>query len=141
MQIHSYLTFNGNCRQAMKFYQKCLGGELTFQTIGESPLSEKLPAKMKNTILCSTLKKEKLFLIASDLVGETGLRKGNSVSLVLQCSSQNEMKILFKKLSVKGQQSYPPQLTHRGSVLAELTDKFGNRWLLYFSKKQNGRSF
>jgi PhnB protein len=38
-QINSYLTFNGNCQEAMIFYQKCLGGELTFQTVGESPLS------------------------------------------------------------------------------------------------------
>ena len=34
-QINAYLTFNGNCREAMQFYTDCLGGELYLQTIGE----------------------------------------------------------------------------------------------------------
>ena len=45
--IHSYLTFSGNCREAMTFYQECFGGTLTFQTVGDSPMSGKLPKKMK----------------------------------------------------------------------------------------------
>ncbi len=56
-QINSYLTFNGNCREAMNFYKSCLGGELHFQTIGDSPLSEGMPAAMKACILKATLKK------------------------------------------------------------------------------------
>jgi PhnB protein len=46
-QINSYLTFNGNCREAMNFYKDCLGGELNLQTIAESPLADKMPAQMK----------------------------------------------------------------------------------------------
>lgn len=45
-QINSYLTFNGNCREAMNFYKDCLGGELILQTIGESPLAYKMPQLM-----------------------------------------------------------------------------------------------
>ncbi|MDB5086510.1 MAG: glyoxalase, partial [Mucilaginibacter sp.] len=71
--INSYLTFSGNCREAMTFYQQCLGGELVFQTIGESPLSEKMPKKMKDFILHATLTKGNLLLIGSDMVPETGL--------------------------------------------------------------------
>ena len=44
--INAYLTFNGNCREAMTFYQKYLGGKLSFQTIGESPLSKEMTASM-----------------------------------------------------------------------------------------------
>ena len=69
-QINSYLTFNGNCREAMNFYKECLGGELVLQTIGDSPLSEKMPAKMKDSILHSTLTKDNLVLLGSDMVDE-----------------------------------------------------------------------
>jgi PhnB protein len=31
-----YLIFNGNCREAMTFYQSCLGGELNVMTFGEA---------------------------------------------------------------------------------------------------------
>ena len=48
--IITYLTFNGNCREAMTFYKECLGGELHFQTVGVSPHSSKMPKKMKDVI-------------------------------------------------------------------------------------------
>src|SRR4051812_3610794 len=48
-RIHSYMTFNGNCREAMQFYQRSLGGELVLQTIGDSPLSDKMPRQMKES--------------------------------------------------------------------------------------------
>ena len=50
-QINAYLTFSGNCREAMNFYKDSLGGELTLQTISESPLADKMPAQMKDCIL------------------------------------------------------------------------------------------
>jgi PhnB protein len=37
--IHRYLTFDGKCKEAMTFYKECLGGELEFQTIGDSPMN------------------------------------------------------------------------------------------------------
>ena len=88
--VHSYLTFNGNCRQAMLFYQKCLGGKIIFQTVGDLPLSEKMPAKMKNSILHSTLTNDKLVLMGSDIAGEKGLLKGNAVSLLLIAAAKKK---------------------------------------------------
>ena len=86
--IISYLTFNGNCREAMSFYKECLGGELNFQIIGESPLSHKMPEQMKNAILHATLTKGELVLMASDMVSSKGLIRGNAISLMLNCSSE-----------------------------------------------------
>jgi uncharacterized glyoxalase superfamily protein PhnB len=28
MQLHPYLTFNGDCEEAFKFYEQCLGAEI-----------------------------------------------------------------------------------------------------------------
>jgi PhnB protein len=136
-QINSYLTFNGNCRQAMAFYQECLGGELMLQTIGESPLSGKMPKKMKDYILHSTLMKDSLVLLASDMVSEKGLIKGNSVSLSLNCSSEKEIKKCYEKLSKGGEQTHPLENTFWGALFGGLRDKYGNHWLLNFDKKQN----
>lgn len=133
--IHSYLTFNGNCRAAMTFYQQCLGGELVFQTIGESPLSEKMPKKMKDLILQGTLTKGKLALMGSDMVPESGLIRGNAVSLILNLGSEKEMKSCFKKLSVGGQVTHPLQQNFWGMVFGGLTDQFGNHWLLNYTKE------
>lgn len=136
-QIHSYLTFNGNCREAMTFYQECLGGELTFQTVGESPLSEKMPKIMKDCILHSTLTNGNLILMASDMVSEKGLIKGNSVSLSLNCSSEEEIKSCYAKLSAGGTANHSLENSFWGALFGDLTDKFGNNWLLNFNKTSN----
>ena len=135
--IHSYLTFNGNCREAMTFYQECLGGELTFQTIGESPLSKKMPKQMKDSILHATLTKEALILQGSDMVPQTGLLKGNSVSLSLNCSSEEEIKNVYAKLSSEGKADHPLEVTFWGALFGNLTDKYGNHWILNYNKNSN----
>lgn len=136
MQLYPYLTFSGNCREAMTFYKACLGGKLTFQTVGESPLATKMPKKMKNSILHATLTREKLVLMGTDMVEEQGLKKGNAVSLSLQCNSEEEIKQCYAKLAAGGRASYPPENNFWGAFSGSLTDKFGIHWWLTFTKSR-----
>ena len=136
MQINSYLTFNGNCREAMTFYRDCLDGELDLQSIGESPMADKLPPQMKQRILHATLTKGDMVIMASDMVSEKGLIKGNSVSLMLNCSSEDEIKTLYAQLSRGGEATHPLEDTFWGALFGDLTDKFGNQWLLHFDRNQ-----
>jgi PhnB protein len=133
-QINSYLTFNGNCREAMTFYKDCLGGELMFQTIGESPLSEKMPQQMKDCILHSTLAKDELVLLATDITPSSGLITGNTVSLSLDCKNEKEIRTYYKKLSVGGKAEHPLEDTFWGALFGGLTDKFGIHWLLIYNR-------
>ena len=135
-QINSYLTFTGNCREAMTFYASCIGGELSLQTVGQSPLSEKMPAQMKECILHAALTKAALVLMGSDMVPEKGIVKGNAISLMLACSSEEEINNYFEKLSAGGEINHPLENTFFGSLMGDLTDKYGNHWLLNFDKSQ-----
>jgi PhnB protein len=137
ININSYLTFNGNCREAMTFYTACLGGELTFQTIGESPMAENMPPKMKDSILHATLINGGVIIMASDMACEDGIVKGNTISLMLHCSSEEEIKSCYAKLSADGKANHPLEDTFWGAVFGDLTDKFGNRWLLSYTKNTN----
>ncbi|HNU87298.1 MAG TPA: VOC family protein [Ferruginibacter sp.] len=132
--INGYLTFNGNCREAMQFYKECLGGELHFQTIGESPLSDKMPRQMRDSILHSTLSKKGLVLMGSDMVANDGLSKGNAVSLMLDCSNEKEIRSFYEKLSLGGTRNHPLEISFWGALFGDLTDKYGNHWLLHFDK-------
>lgn len=136
-QIYPYLTFGGNCREAMTFYRECLGGELYFQTVGESPLSDKMTKPMKDCILHSALTKGALVLQGSDMTPQSGLLKGNTVSLSLHCSSEEEIKNFYAKLSAGGIAHHAPEDTHWGAIFGDLTDKFGNHWLLNFNKNSS----
>lgn len=137
MLINIYLTFNGNCREAMTFYHKCLGGELSFQTIGESPLSEKMPKKMKDCILHSTIRNDKFVIMASDMVGENGLIKGNAVSISLSCISEKEIKNCYSKLVKGGTANHKLENSFWGALFGDLTDKYGNHWILNYHKNSN----
>ncbi|MES2727799.1 MAG: VOC family protein [Bacteroidota bacterium] len=133
-QINTYLTFSGNCREAMTFYQSCLGGELVFQTIGESPLAAQMPEQMKACILHATLTKGSLLLMGSDMVASAGLIFGNAVSLSLNCVSEEEIRNCYSKLSVGGKATHPLENSFWGALFGGLTDKYGNHWLLNYNK-------
>ena len=135
-QINSYLCFTGNCREAMLFYKDCLGGELNLQTIGESPLADEMPAQMKECILHATLTNGALVLMGSDMVGENGRIKGNTVSLALNCSSEEEIRRAYAKLSDGGEASHPLENSFWGALFGDLVDKYGNHWLLNYEAKK-----
>jgi PhnB protein len=135
MDIHSYLNFSGNCREAMTFYQQCLGGELSFQTVGESPLAAQMPAPMKDCILHACLTNGDLVLMASDMVSAHGLIKGNAVSMMLNCSTEEQISACYEKLSQGGERSHGLEHTFLGALFGDLTDKYGNHWLLHFQAR------
>ncbi len=132
--INPHINFSGNCREAMIFYKECLGGELNFQTIGESPLSDKLPPQMKECILHSTLTTEGFVIMGSDMTPEPGLVKGNAVSLILNCTSEEDIRMAFHKLSNGGTVKHKLEDTFWCALFGDLQDKFGNNWILSFDK-------
>lgn len=131
-QLNAYLTFSGNCAAALTFYRDCLGGSLTLQTVGESPMADQLPGIMKQQILHGTLTSGNLVIMGSDMAPEQGLQRGNSVSLMLQCYSESDVRLLYSRLAEGGQATHPPADTFWGALFGGLTDKFGTLWLLNY---------
>lgn len=129
-QLITYLTFNGNCRDAMDFYQQCLGGELYLQTVGDTPMADQLPEEIRGCILHALLKKGSLVLMGTDMVGDEVLIQGNSISILLECRTPSQMVRYYNKLVEDGQQTQPIEKTHWGALFGSLTDKFGHHWLL-----------
>lgn len=129
-QLNAWLNFNGRCREAMTFYQQCLGGELSMQKIAESPMAAQLSSEAGANILRSSLTRDGiLLLMGSDLIG-TSLQQGNSIVLCLNCSSNEEIDAVFKKLSTGGQIKMPLHQSVSGTTYGELTDRFGMDWKL-----------
>lgn len=132
-RINAYLAFGGDCRQAMSFYKECLGGELTMQTVGESPMAEQMPPEAQQQIMHASLVKDELVLMASDMLqGE--LLQGNTMSLLLDCGSEEEVKRFFSGLSAGGKVNAPLMEQFWGATFGDLTDRFGVRWMLNYAK-------
>lgn len=132
MHITPYLTFHGNCRAAMQFYQEHLGGTLEFQTIGESPLAERMPPDMKELILHASLVAGSLTLMGTDMVGPEGLVNGTTVHLMLDCDSEADVRRLFAALSEGGAVKHPLELAFFGAFMGNFIDRYGHRWMLHF---------
>lgn len=132
-QINAYLNFNGQTREAMSFYQQCLGGELVMQKIAESPMGARVPSEMGAKILHSSLTKDNLMLMASDMMGNN-VKNGNSVALCINCSSDEEINSFFNNLSKGGNINEPLHQSFWGSIFGSLTDKFGVTWIFNYSK-------
>lgn len=133
-QISAYIGFNGKCREAMGFYKECFGGELSIMTFAESPLAAQMPAESQNDIVHSSLTNGTITLMGSDMVGPQGFVPGNTVSLMISCDSEEEINLLFTRLSDGGQVTCPLGQQFWGDTFAAVIDKFGTSWLLNYSK-------
>jgi PhnB protein len=134
--IQPYLHFDDNCRDAMQFYQSLFGGELEIMPIFESPAKDQFPEELHNQILHASLSNGDFNLMASDMCGQGDLNQGNSVQLSLNCSSEEEINNLYKKLSDGGQILQELKEEFWGALFAMIVDKFGVRWMLSLEKSE-----
>ncbi|HUS01173.1 MAG TPA: VOC family protein [Chitinophagaceae bacterium] len=135
-QINAYINFDGNCREVMTFYKHSLGGELNMQTVEGSPIEAQCPTEIKHQILHASLLKDDLVIMGSDMQEPGGFTKGNNIALSLSCSSDEEIKTFFSKLSEGGKISHNLMQSFWGATFGVLTDKYGIRWMLNYDKNQ-----
>lgn len=132
-QLANYLHFNGNCQEAMTFYQSCLGGELTLQRISESPIADQCPAGIQHQILHGTLQNRSLVVMASDMIAPgKPYQVGNHIALSLACDSEDQLRSLFDKLSAGGNIMDPVRVQFWGAVFGVCEDRYGFRWMLHY---------
>jgi len=124
-----YLAFNGNCRQVFNYYQSCFGGELTVQTLADTPLGIGMSKQMRMAVICATLKNEYFKLMGTDLSDEGRIVTGNNLSILIECNSFNERTKLINKLIGRNFCS-----TANTNPLINVTDKYSINWILSVSR-------
>ncbi|HEX3659802.1 MAG TPA: VOC family protein [Acidobacteriaceae bacterium] len=137
MNLTPYLLFDGKCREAMEFYQLCLGGQLTLILVKDSPAKEQMPAFQQDKVLNAHLAADRLAISASDwlALNETPMR-GNTVCLFLSGGTCQDLQTVFDKLAQDGDVTHPLKEIFFG-VYGALNDKFGMRWM-FQTNEQHG---
>jgi PhnB protein len=130
MQLNPYLTFDGQCEAAFKFYEKVLGGKIeAMMTYGSSPMAEQTPADWRNKIMHARLTVGDKMLMASDAPPDRReAMKGFSVTISLDDPGQAER--IFHALSEKGTVQMPIQQTFWAARFGMLVDQFGTPWMI-----------
>ncbi len=129
-QINVYLTFDGNCREAMEFYKTCLGAELEIMPFSAAPFDSSPEAK--NKVMHASLSKGPAVLMASDAMPGMPLQRGNNFSVSINCESLEEIERLFAALSNNGKVTMPLGDAFWGARFGMLTDQFGINWMFNF---------
>ncbi len=134
-KLMPYLLFDGNCREAMEFYQSCLGGELTLTKVKDSPARDRMPAAHQDKVLNARLNAPGLEISASDWMAPNGTpKRGNTVCLFVSGGALPALKPLFDKLSSGAEITDPLQPSFFGAYGA-LNDRFGVRWMFAGEKE------
>jgi PhnB protein len=129
--IYVYLTFDGNCREAMTFYANALGAEVQMMTFADAP---QCPAAAKDRIMHARLAKGEAVLMASDTMPGMAFTQGNHSSISVDCESAAEVDRFVAALGAGGKVTVPAQDMFWGAYFGMLTDKFGLNWMFNFDK-------
>jgi len=130
MHLNPYLTFNGNCEAAFKFYQKCLGGEIVAMIKhGETPMASQTPAGWLDKIIHARLVVDGRVLMGSDAPPDRyEPSKGFSVTISVDQPADAER--IFQALSQGATVRMPLQKTFWALRFGMLTDQFGIPWMV-----------
>ena len=131
MKVQAYITFGGRCEEALEFYKKSIGAEVTgLMRWKESPDRDmKAPPGYEEKIMNAAFRIGDTQLMADDGMGEkTAEFKG--MTLVIEVADDAEAKRVFTALGEGGNVMMPLMKTFWTSSFGMLTDKFGVPWMV-----------
>lgn len=133
MRVEPYLFFDGRCEEALEFYRKALGAEVTAlirnKESPEPPPPGMLPPDSENKVLHSNLRICETMVMASD--GNCrGKPSFQGFSLSLTAPNQAEAKSMFTALADGGQVQMPLTKTFFSPCFGMVADRFGVAWMI-----------
>jgi PhnB protein len=129
MRSNPYLSFNGQCEAAFKFYEQLLGGKITFmQTWGDSPAAKYMPEEGQGFILHAALDLGDSILMGADLP-PTSYEQPRGVHVVLHYKDKSEAERVFQGLAEGGKVEMPFGATFFAAGFGQCVDRFGIPWM------------
>jgi len=130
MQLSPHLNFNGQCREAFKLYQECLGGTPKFaMTWGESPMADKVPAEWRDKIIHAALVIGETTLTGADAPpGQYEEPRGITIAIPAKDTADAER--IFRSLSEGGKVTMPLEKTFWSPAFGMFVDRFGIPWMV-----------
>ncbi|HEY4601867.1 MAG TPA: VOC family protein [Cerasibacillus sp.] len=131
MSVNIYLTFDGDCREAVMFYADAFQtAKPKIMTFGEAPPNPefKLPEEAKDLVMHTRLNINGTEMMFSDTFPGTPYNQGNNFSLTVVSKDIDEIKSYFNKMKQGATVEMDLQETFWSKCYGKLTDKFGVGW-------------
>jgi PhnB protein len=130
MKLNPYLAFDGRCREVFQFYERVLGGRISFmQTIGESPMASQMPPAAHGNIMHVTLEVGNQVLQGAD-APPGQFTKPAGFCVAMHFDEVIEAKRVFDLLAQNGKVQMPFQPTFWAKGFGMLIDQFGTPWIV-----------
>ena len=133
MQVQPYLFFDGRCEEAVEFYRRTLGAEVTmllrFKDSPEPPQPGMVPPGAENKVMHMAMRIGETTVMASDgrCLGKPSFQ---GFSLSLSVASEAEAERLFAALGEGGQVQMPLTKTFFSPRFGMVADRFGVSWMI-----------
>jgi PhnB protein len=133
MLLQPYLFFDGRCEEAIEFYKKSLGAEVTrlmrFKDSPEPAQPGMVPPGSENKVMHASFRVGSTDVMTSD--GQChGKPTFQGFALTLTAKSDAEAQRLFAALGDGGQVQMPLTKTFFSSQFGMLADRFGVSWMV-----------
>lgn len=130
MHVEPYLSFEGRCEEALEFYKKAVGAEVTMlMRFGEAPDRSMMSPGSENKVMHAAAKIGDLVVMFSD-ANNTGKPNFQGISLAITANDDADAKRVFDALAAGGQVRLPLTKTFFASSFGMLADKFGVGWMV-----------
>ena len=131
MKVQAYLTFDGRCEEALEFYKKSVGAEVTsLLRWKDSPDAEMQPPPgYAEKVMHASFRIGETELMADDGM-EAKKAEFKGMTLALSAANDADAKRLFEALADGGSVQMPLAKTFWSSAFGMLTDRFGVPWMV-----------
>lgn len=133
-RLNPYISFAGNARQAMEYYQSVLGGTLTLNTFGQFGDPD---AEGADKVMHAMLETDKGFtLMGADTPPGMSFNPGDTMTVSLSGDDASELRAYWDKLSDGGTVSVPLEKQMWGDEFGQCVDRFGVAWMVNIAQPQ-----
>lgn len=135
-----YLSFHGNCEEALNFYAAALNGHIiSLQRFGEAPA---MPGANPDHVMHAQFQGPDFQIMASDSPDATDPKPSARISLSLDFKSLDAINSTFEKMAEGGEITMPLQDTFWNARFGMCRDRFGIHWMFNhdYAPKEEGAS-
>jgi PhnB protein len=125
-RLNPYISFAGDARQAMEFYEQVFGGTLTLNTFGEFGAQDHPDGIMHGMLETPS----GYTIMGADSPPGQPHNPGNNMTVSLSGDDVDELRGYWNKLSEGGKITIPLEKQMWGDEFGMLTDKFGIPWMV-----------
>lgn len=130
LRLTPFLLFDGNCAEAMEFYQSSFDGDLILTRLGDTPMKAQFPPEQHHKITYAYLKSGAVEFSATDWLDPTHRpQQGNTTAMYVTGDGYDELLPIFNRLRDGADAEFLVELREMPfGIYGRLTDRYGVGW-------------